>query len=272
MTTSLSPAARAAGFTPAEQDAACHSVSTAVTSPKEDGTADEICAFNIIWARVTGLVDTPGEYVNFTGLSANSTEADFQCTLYAKTVGQEGDGHNCTKPCGSTFPQCGTPTTTVGPQASDSSFPLWAGMLIGLILIGIIGAVAYFMMQKEEKPKKKKRALKVAPPPPPPAPVGTVVSTYTSHPIMAHPMYHQQPVTYAAPAAPIYLAAPVSQPGSYVLGPAQFQNPVATSSMAAPVAQYVSSSVSVPVPAYVSSSVSVPVAGPMSELPVGTTA
>jgi len=226
MTTTLSPAARAAGLTPAEQDAACHDVSTAVSPPKEDGTADEICAFNIIWARVTGLVDTPGEYVNFTGLNENSTEADFQCTLYAKTVGaQEGDGHDCTKPCSSTFPQCGTPTTTVGPQASDSSFPLWAGMLIGLILIGIIGAVAYFMMQKEEKPKKKKRALKVAPPPPPPAPVATtpvvVHRAAPVHTMVAPPIYVQHaqaaPVTYAAPS--VQYAAPsvqtISHPVTY---------------------------------------------------------
>jgi len=210
------------------------------------GTADEICAYNVIWAKMTGIVSEPLDYENFTGMNVNSTDADFQCALYDKATGVDGDahgvigGHNCTKPCTSTFTQCAVTPVTTTAAPSDSSMTWWMVLLMVLLLAAIIAAAYYFLVvMKQEKPKKKKRAL--APPkeePPAPAPV-PVVYTVTHQPVMAHPMYHPQQITYAAPAAPIYHAAPLQQQGSFVAAPPQYQaHPVMTSSVAAPVATY----------------------------------
>jgi len=206
----------------------CHDVTVDASTAKtaaSGGTADEICSYNVIWAKTTGITDDPAFYLNFTGINADSPDADFQCALYAKAIGEEnGDGHNCTKPCTADpiYKECAPPTTTtVAPEEDTSSMPWWGVVLIVLGLI-LAGAAAYYFLTEQKKQPKKKRALakpapKVEPPPPPPV----VQTVYTSHPVMAQPVYHPQHITYAAPAAPIYHAAPVNH--SFVMaGPPQY--------------------------------------------------
>jgi len=207
----------------------CHDVTVDASTAKtaaSGGTADEICSYNVIWAQMTGITDDPFFYVNFSGINTNSPDADFQCALYAKAIGEEnGDGHNCTRPCTADpiYKECAQPVvvTTVAPEEDTSSMPWWGVVLIVLGLI-LAGAAAYYFLTEQKKQPKKKRALakpapKVEPPPPPPV----VQTVYTSHPVMAQPVYHPQHITYAAPAAPIYHAAPVNH--SFVMaGPPQY--------------------------------------------------
>jgi len=201
--------------TPALPEAPCADVTVDPSTANAAGTADQICSYNVIWAKTTGITDDPDFYLNFTGINTASSDADFQCALYAKAIGEEaGVGHNCTKPCTADpmYSECAPPVvvTTVAPEEDASSMPWWG---VALIVLGLIlaGAAAYYLMTEQKKQPKKKRALakpapKVEPPPPPPV----VHTVYTSHPVMAQPVYHPQHITYAAPAAPIYHAAPVN--------------------------------------------------------------
>jgi hypothetical protein len=193
------------------------------------------CAEHILWAKEYGVDFHPGWYATkyaskYAAKNATNTSwIQSQCLLYTKSEnGKQGDGHHCMIPTCSAVPEM----TAVCPGKQAAAQPeggapwvMWLLIGGGLILLGIIGLVAYHILNPKA-PKKKRAIRKVEQPKEVPAATTSVMMPVYSYPpattsvTTAPPVYLEQvampmsSVSYAAPAsvsyAPVTYAAPAS--------------------------------------------------------------
>eukprot|EP00401_Gymnodinium_catenatum_P077358 CAMPEP_0117570560 /NCGR_PEP_ID=MMETSP0784-20121206/59264_1 /TAXON_ID=39447 /ORGANISM="" /LENGTH=335 /DNA_ID=CAMNT_0005368623 /DNA_START=20 /DNA_END=1024 /DNA_ORIENTATION=+ len=97
----------------------------AQSEPCEDITSSSPgpCYSNVLWAMQTGFADHSDYYDKFTSLRENSSFADFQYVLHAKTVSRDGRGWHCPRPCSCSAVLCGIPDALVLPAPAVTVAP-----------------------------------------------------------------------------------------------------------------------------------------------------